>query len=480
LTMQKMEAQNDLPQYILQKLHYFEGTINLVEETIDTWPKLLGFEGKKTYLLLFQNNMELQPGGGFIGSYGILSIENGRLGKLKINDVYDADGHLTEHIQPPFGLQRYLGVSHLFLRDSNFNPDFTIDAKQAAFFLQKETGQKVNGVISIDTTFLKNLLSVVGSVDVPDYKVTVTPDNFYILTETHVEKNFFPGSTQKKDFLRSLTNALIDKLSSKKQLPYEKIAQMLVMSVQQKDILFAFSDLDVQNVFTVNGLSSSLWDGRKFEQSTAFDYFGVVDANLGGNKANYYIKRSINQATNIEGTGGLQSTATVTYMNTSTKVSAFGGEYKDYVRFLIPANASFGSVTIDNKQIQTTPAITDPAAFTSPNFIPPPSLEVEQTEEEGKKIIGFFIIVPVGITRTVSITYTEPGVTDSNTIVNNYSLHLFKQPGAGNDHYQLSLAFPNDFTVVSNDAGFTNVGGKLIYDGQLTADKTITANFSKK
>ncbi len=480
ITVQKLEAEKALPPSAMQKLNAFNGIISLVEETIDTWPAIAGIDGKKTYLILFQNNMELRPGGGFIGSYGIVSVNKGRIENFHINDVYDADGHLTKHIQPPYGLQRYLGVSHWFLRDSNFDPDFTVDAKQAAYFLQLETGQKVDGVIAIDTTFLKNLLEQTGPVFLPDYKVTVNSANFYLLTETHAEKHFFPGSTQKKDFLRSLMNALVNKFALEKKMPYVKLAQLLVRSIQQKDVLFAFANQQIQNVFTVNDLSSSLWDGRVANQNTVFDYFGVVDANVGSNKANYYIKRSLSQETTMDASGGLQTTAQATYVNTSTTTSPFGGDYKDYVRFLIPANASLESVAIDNRQVKITPAITDPAVFTASGYVPPSALEVDQTEEQGKKLVGFFFIVPAGTTREVSITYSVPGNLNANTVASTYSLHLFKQPGAGNDSYQLSLVFPQSDTVVTKDRKFTNVGGKLIYDGKLSGDKTITASFAKK
>ena len=480
LTMQKLEAEKALPQAVLQRIHNLDGAINLVEETIDTWPSIFGFNGQKTYLVLFQNNMELRPGGGFIGSYGILTIANGKPGKLQIQDVYDADGHLTEQVNPPYGIQRYLGVSHWFLRDSNFDPDFPNDAQQAAFFLQKETGQKVDGVIGIDTTFIKNLISAVGTVNVPDYNVTVTPDNFYTLTETNAEKDFFPGSTQKKDFLRSLMNALLDKLSSEKQLPYEKFAQMIVSSTTSKDLLFAFSDPGIQNTFTVNGLSSALWDGRTIQKNTIDDYLGVVDANVGANKANYYVKRSISQTAAIVDQGTLQTTATVTYDNTSTKTSPFGGDYKDYVRFIIPKNTDFTSVIIDGKQVQTAPAVTDPSIFTAPSFTPPPALEVDQTEESDKRVIGFFFIAPMGTTRTVAITYGIPSMVNSGAVSFNYSLRLFKEPGTGDDPYQLSLSYPTDTTVITSTNGFTNVGGKLIYTGKLSTDSTITAGFSKK
>jgi len=480
LTMQQLEAEKKLPTSVLVHLRNLDGTINLAEETIDTWPSLFGFTGKKTYLVLFQNNMELRPGGGFIGSYGTLTVNNGIFGKMQVHDVYDADGQLSEAIQPPYGLQRYLGATHWFLRDSNFDPDFSVDAKQAAQFLQKETGQKVDGVIAIDTTFIKNLIGVVGSVDVVDYKVTVTPDNFYLLTETNAEKNFFPGSTQKKDFLRSLTNALMDKLSSEKKIPYEKLAQLFVSSVAQKDLLVSFSDPGVQNVFTVNDLSSSLWDGRHAENNVADDFLGVIDANVGANKANYYINRSITQSTSLSDLAALQTTVEITYKNTSQPTSAFGGDYKDYLRLILPANTTLVSIAFDKKPTQITPAITDPALFTAPDFTPPPGLEVEQDEEEGKSIVGFFFIVPAGSTRVVSVSYRSLSGIDPNAVAFGYNLRLFKEPGTVNDPYQVSLAFPDQITLVGSDKDFTDVGGKLIYDGYLSQDKDLTARFAKK
>jgi hypothetical protein len=480
LTMQKLEAENDLPPPVLQKIHSLDGAINLVEETIDTWSSILGFDGKKTYLVLFQNNMELRPGGGFIGSYGILPIENGRMGKLQVNDVYDADGQLTQQVQPPYGLQRYLGVSHWYLRDSNFDPDFTKDAAQAAQFLHLETHQKVNGVFAIDTTFLKDLISVVGPITLPDYNVTVTPDNFYLLTETNAEKNFFPGSRQKKNFLKSLTDALFAKMSSQKQFSYEKLAQMILTSLQEKDLLIAFSDTGIQNAYTVNDLSSSLWDGRDYQKNTIYDFFGVVDANVGTNKANYYVKRSMSQTTAIDDTGALRTTATVTYLNTSTSASPFGGDYRDYVRFLVPSTANLVAVSVDNKDVQTVPAVMDPSVFTSSGFTPPPGLEVEQTQEQDENTVGFFFIDPVGTTKTISMTYEIPGNLDTSEASFSYSLRIFKEPGTGDDPYQLSLSYPNDFTLLSGDKDLSNVGGKLIYDGQLSTDRVLGATFSKK
>lgn len=480
LVVQKLQAEGGLPKEVRSKLDEVKDVISLIENTIDTYPSLLGFEGKRTYLLLFQNNMELRPGGGFIGSYGLLEVDKGKMTKFKINDVYDADGQLKDHLEPPYPLRRYLGASHWYLRDSNFAVDFITNATQAINFLQLETGQKVDGVIAIDTAFLKNMLAVFGSVNVVDYKETVTPENFYLLTQTYAEKDFFPGSTQKKDFLRSLANTLLLELTEKKEIPYRKFLQKIGESIREKHLLFAFPDNATQQLFTVNNLSSSLWDGRKKRSNTFTDFLGVIDANLGTNKANYYLNRSVQQDVVIDNKGEVRTTVSVTYANTSTKTSAFGGDYKNYVRFIVPANASLQSVAIDKQPVQTTGAITDPTDFTRGSFIPPKELEVDETQVDGKTSIGFFVIIPTGSTKTVSITYSLPRVISVEEPVFTYDLRLFKQPGTNADPYALFMAYPSSFILVEAEKGIVDVGGKISFSTNLSTDKNIRASFSKK
>lgn len=58
--------------------------------------------------------------------------------------------------------------------------------------------QTADGVIGVDLSFVKNILSVVGPVKVSDYNQTVNADNFFQIAQAHAENDFFPGSTQKK------------------------------------------------------------------------------------------------------------------------------------------------------------------------------------------------------------------------------------------------------------------------------------------
>ena len=55
-------------------------------------PEVAGFNGEKTYLFLFQNNLELRPSGGYIGNFGIIKIENGNPISFEIHDTNIFDG----------------------------------------------------------------------------------------------------------------------------------------------------------------------------------------------------------------------------------------------------------------------------------------------------------------------------------------------------------------------------------------------------
>lgn len=480
VTIQKLKAEGNLPPVIREKINSLWEPLDMLGNTIDAFPDLLGFNQKKKYLILFQNNMELRPGGGFIGSYAMLEIRNGKTNKLEIHDVYDADGKLSIHIEPPFALRRYLGASHWFLRDSNFDADFIVNAQKALNFLELETGEKADGVIAIDTDFVKNLISVFGPIDIPDFNQTITADNFYLATETHAEKNFFPGSSQKKDFLRALYTALEIKMLESKKIPYNLLAKSLSEALTQKHLLIAFPNEETQTIFTANGFSGSLNDNRQKEDNKLLDFMGINEANLGLNKANYYLRRSIEQKVNIDASGSAKETITLTYENFSKKESLFGGDYKNFLRFILPPNAALEIVQVNGVVIPTTSAVTQVNDYTKKGFIPPSQLEVEKSTEEGRTLYGFLTIIPMSTSQKISITYSLPAVLNLAKPAMSYDLYIFKQPGTGSDPYSFSLTYPPAFQAIQIPDGMIDVGGKLVYTDKLSEDKNLVLKFSKK
>lgn len=477
IVYQHQKDAGNIPKLIEEKL---KGVISFVSTTVDLWPEILGFKDKKTYLVLFQNNMELRPGGGFIGSYGILSLQEGKVKDFKIYDVYDADGQLKGHVEPPFAIRRYLPSVNWYLRDSNFNTDFSKGAIASAIFLNTEMQQGVDGVIGVDLSFVKNLLSVIGPVRVADYSQSVTTENFYKITQEYAENNFFPGSTQKKDFLRSLFNSIKLKLSNEKNVSYFNILDALTKSLEEKHIVFAFNSTDLQSVFSVNGWGSTLFDERKSTDMTINDFIGINEANLGANKVNYFITRSISQRISIESDGSVSENLRVSFKNNADKSLKAKGLYKNYFRVILPFGTELKSIEINGSSQKITDAITDPALYEKKNFVPPSALEVEKQSENGKTTYGFLVVLQAEELKTIDISYKLSNKLNLKKSDFLYDLKIFKQPGIDEYPYDLSIVLPQNLTAinVSKQAKFKNQ--TITFVKQVVKDQDISFTFAKQ
>ena len=65
-------------------------------------PAIFGGEGPRTYLLVVQNNAESRATGGFIGSYGLITAQDGKLARRRPA----AYGHLERHAESRFRMSR--------------------------------------------------------------------------------------------------------------------------------------------------------------------------------------------------------------------------------------------------------------------------------------------------------------------------------------------------------------------------------------
>jgi len=85
---------------------------------------MLGRDGLRRYLVIFQNPSELRPTGGFMGSYAELDVLHGEIQRLEVpgGGTYDIQGQLTTQFIPPEPLQ--LIADRWEFQDSNWSPDF--------------------------------------------------------------------------------------------------------------------------------------------------------------------------------------------------------------------------------------------------------------------------------------------------------------------------------------------------------------------
>jgi hypothetical protein len=309
-------------------------------------PELLGYDRAKTYLVLLQNNMELRPTGGFIGSFAFLTFSKGELINNEVYDVYSADGQIKGYIKPPKPIEEYLGEASWSLRDSNWDPDFPTSAANAEWFLDKSLDRDVDGVIAVNLEVAKAFLEVLGPVSLADFGDTITDKNLYNKVQFEVEESFFPGSRKKAHYLSALMNSI---LSRTREIGLRESVELLVAGIgalEARDIQLYLHDAKLQQIFAEYG-----WDGsvgvKGCSDNCATVFAGIVEANLGVNKANYYIDRKARVDLNV-GEDQIEYKLSITFTNNAQGQNRVPEQrYKTYVRALAHRDSNLSHAEYD-------------------------------------------------------------------------------------------------------------------------------------
>lgn len=425
------------------------------------FPLALGFESEKNYLLLFQNNGELRPTGGFIGSVGELRLRGGKIEEFKITDVYEYDGKLKAHVEPHYVIRRYL-QPHLYLRDSNFDPDFQNSASAAARLYNLETDKKVDGVIAINFEAVKRVVGGIGPIKLAQYNKTLDENNIFDFLQETIDDSFFPGSTQKKDVLEALFNQLILRIEQDEN-NFIKVARLLPKLMNEKHILFAFNGKSVQAVFSSNGYGGQLSDSRNPGEDQMNDYLVINEANIGVNKANIYVSRETDYEIALS-KEGIKSKIKHIIHNEDENSKG----YKAYIRILAPLGSSLTSIKIDGKEQKIVQAIIDPRIYENKVFKPPEGLEVDKSVEANRQVFGFIINVSPKTKQTIEIGY-DNGVFPASQAIVKYSLLLIKQPGTLDYPFTLRFKYndsyaPKEVENASLDNGVISISETLSGD----------------
>ena len=102
---------------------------------------------QQKWIIIFQNSNELRATGGFMGSYSIIDINQGKIVSITTEDIYDADGQFPGFVDPPHGVKEYLSSGNgLRLPDANWNPDTKKSSQQVLHFFALGNKQNVSGV----------------------------------------------------------------------------------------------------------------------------------------------------------------------------------------------------------------------------------------------------------------------------------------------------------------------------------------------
>lgn len=417
-------------QPIKQKVAILETIISQVIPAAETLPTILGYPNIKTYLFLLQNNRELRPAGGFIGTYGILKLDAGEIHTFTTDNTYNLDDQAKDAVTElaPAPIAAHTTTQNWLMRDSNWSPDFPTSARKAEEKYHEEGGpeESIDGVIAVTPTFIESLLTLTGPVTVDG--IEFTEDNLFETLEHEVEFAFLQkgiATSERKEVIGKLASTLLDRLQDLPKSEFSNLWETFVTNVNQKQIQI-FVDDPITQALVID----QNWAGEmKVYES---DFLMFVDANLAALKTDNVIERHLDYFI-AEEDGQYVGTAAMTYTHTYPYFDGFHTRYRTYTRVYLPA----GSELLQHTGFKTGDKIqrgvpTDPDIYQE-TFTRPDGAVVTYT------VIGGFTSIEPGEEGTIQVKYILPESVQNDIRNKQYDLYVQKQ--AGTHAHGLTVTF---------------------------------------
>ena len=391
-------------------------------------PYLLGMDTPRTYLILFQNDKELRPTGGFMTAYAIMKVDKAKFNPVSSSDIYTLDAQYKPSIPAPAPIIKYIKGPYVLsqnwrLRDMNWSPDFATSMEYVIPAVKQVGISNIDGIIAVDTQLLVNLLDVIGPIGVPGFgnfstKIDPQCNCAQVIHELEafadVEGPIIwdpltgkiiqrpANSDNRKKIIGPLMNSILANALGQPKDKLPGLMQAAFNSLIEKHVLFYLMDTKVEAAVSDFGVGGAIKDYNG-------DYLHINDANLGGRKSNLYAYEEVQQDVVISGDGSVTKTVTITYKNPQSQDGWLNSVLPTWVRVYVPR----GSTLITSEGLE---AKQDPY------------------EDLGKTVFaGFFQLRPEGVAK-VTFQYKLPF-----KVSGQYNLLIQKQPGTDGFLYTVNL-----------------------------------------
>ena len=425
-------------------LGMLDPTVRLIASTVARAPKLLlllaGVGWPSNLLVIAQSTDEPRATGGFMGSFGLVTMRNGQIVDFVYRNSSEFEQPNVAHVPPPMPLQRYAGLGGWLMRDANWSPDFPTSIAQLDHFWAREQPTRFDVAITVNEMVLEMLLRATGPIVVPETGETVDAENVrrWILWQLYpLGRDGMPTYQigAKSEVLSSLGRALTDRLSHPSPGEAVRYARVFARLAGERHVMVWFRDPGLQSLAADWGI-----DGRVL--TTDGDYLAVVDSSVAYTKVAQYVSSTVDYVAEAGFDQRLVgSRVTVTYENRYNRGAArrlypplylalmynprlerfehIEGMWATWLRVLVPN----GAVLRGSSGLDEAPAV---------------------TYEAGKTVFGAYVAIGEGERRRVSFEYDVPDTRPSGQ----YSLLVQNQPGLTRT-LNIALRVPNADTAIA-------------------------------
>lgn len=429
---------------IKKALELFKQASDYISESkplLESAPYLLGMESDRQYLVLFQNDKELRPTGGFLTAYSIMKVSKAKFDPVASDDIYNLDSKYKPVLPAPAPIVDlikgpYVLSQSIRLRDMNYSPDYKVAMDLFSTEAAKVGMKDIDGIISVDTGLLVNLLDALGEIGVPGFGNFSTktepkcncPQVIYELESfADVEGPIIwdpitgkiilrpPNSDNRKKIIGPLMNSILANAMAQPKEKMPILLESIFKSVIEKHVMFYLFDENAQTAVEKFGIAG------RIEQYQG-DYLHVSDSNLGGRKSNLYVKNEVEQEIEVNKDGIIEKTVTITYKNPEKYDGWLNSVLPNWVRIYVPEGSKLVSVDGLEKQYA-------------------------EVNELGKTVFsGYFKLRPEGVSK-VTFKYSLPFKKGTG----DYKMFIQKQPGTDAPLYTVRSAKDEQEFLLNTD-----------------------------
>ena len=331
-------------------------TLRGLNEIAPMLPQMLGANGTRNYLLVAQNLAELRSTGGFPGSVGILTVDNGHISMGEFAGLQELTntegghyGFTDEEVSIWGGGRDRLG--HYF-GDTNLIPDFARDSQIWSEWWQDKKGTAVDGVIAIDPVLLQKLLALTGGIEVDGHSIDGSNAAKALLNDAY---NEMPIDQTDQFFSDVASQAFDHVMGSLGSISLPDLAQTLGDAVGEQYLFAWMANADEQALVEKAGAAGTLGN------DSANPQLGVFISDDTYSKKSWFFSTDTQVSdgtTNADGTTTYHVTTTLTNHltadeadNSASYITGYNLDRRDntdmvmWIYLVAPAGGSISNVS---------------------------------------------------------------------------------------------------------------------------------------
>lgn len=327
--------------------------VTRIQPYLDILPEMLGANGQtRTYLVIAQNNSELRSTGGLPGSWGTISITDGKITMGEFTTILHQDGlkvAVTDEELACIDTNMDTDPAQV-----NFDPDFTRVGELCREYWSQAGYGDVDGVVAIDPVFLQRILALTGGFTTSDGTTIDGTNCAKVLLSDIYWKYGDDGDAQDAFFASVAAQAFSHIMSNLGHADITQLWDVVKQSGSEGRLLMWMVDENEQACIESLGL-----DGGLYNDSTT-PVLGIYYNDSTYSKMSWYLSSSTVVSAGVKNADGTTTyNVTTTLTNTSTEeeianapVYVYGGntdkrsdsDMLDTIFFFAPAGGTISNI----------------------------------------------------------------------------------------------------------------------------------------